>query len=59
MSQKLQIKLQDDSQKVLDRLLSNRTKSLFVNLAIIEFANTELGSKFLSELNKRKENKRI
>lgn len=53
MLKKLQIMLDPETQKVINRLISKPTKSFFVNMAIKNFAETKEGKNFLVPQNEK------
>lgn len=53
MPKKLQIMLDSETEKVIDRLISKPTKSFFVNMAIKNFAETKDGKNFLVPQDKK------
>jgi hypothetical protein len=59
MPKKLQVTIDDKSASVLDRLYSKSTKSIFVNMAIKNFAETKDGKNFLNTLNSSKNDDKL
>lgn len=49
MAKKLQITIDDESEKIIDRLKVKQTKSFFTSMAIKNFAQTKEGKNFLND----------